>query len=163
PEHHRSIIILSDIEGLAYREIAEVLAIPMGTVMSRLHNARKRLREALGPTFLGLLLGVLLLAGLRGPALAPMSPSPPPPRPPAPPPGPPACGFGPGAAAPHRAPPPGPLAPAPPPATAPPARRSAGAAAEARGLGRIAHLRRGMRAPGPAPAVGASPAGGLRL
>ena len=42
-EHHRTIIILSDIEGLQYREIAEVLGIPMGTVMSRLHHARKRL------------------------------------------------------------------------------------------------------------------------
>jgi RNA polymerase sigma-70 factor (ECF subfamily) len=48
-EHHRAIIILSDIEGLQYREIAEVLGIPMGTVMSRLHHARKRLREVLGP------------------------------------------------------------------------------------------------------------------
>jgi RNA polymerase sigma-70 factor (ECF subfamily) len=46
---HRDIIMLSDIEGLSYKEIAEVLDIPMGTVMSRLHNARKRLRSALGP------------------------------------------------------------------------------------------------------------------
>jgi RNA polymerase sigma-70 factor (ECF subfamily) len=49
PTHHRAIIMLSDLEGLSYREIAEVLGIPMGTVMSRLHNARKRLRAALGP------------------------------------------------------------------------------------------------------------------
>ena len=49
PEHHRAIIMLSDLEGLSYREIADVLNIPMGTVMSRLHNARKRLRAALGP------------------------------------------------------------------------------------------------------------------
>ena len=48
PQHHRAIIMLSDLEGLSYREIAEVLGIPMGTVMSRLHNARKRLRAALG-------------------------------------------------------------------------------------------------------------------
>lgn len=48
-EDHRTIIMLSDIEGLSYREIADVLNIPMGTVMSRLHNARKRLRTALGP------------------------------------------------------------------------------------------------------------------
>jgi RNA polymerase sigma-70 factor (ECF subfamily) len=49
PEHHRAIIMLSDLEGLSYREIADVLNIPMGTVMSRLHNARKKMRSALGP------------------------------------------------------------------------------------------------------------------
>lgn len=61
PEHHRAIIMLSDLEGLSYREIADVLGIPMGTVMSRLHNARKRLRRVLG-TLLVLLL--VLLPGL---------------------------------------------------------------------------------------------------
>lgn len=64
PEHHRTIIMLSDLEGLSYREIAEVLDIPMGTVMSRLHNARKRLRGVLGP----LLAVLLVLAAL--PAVA---------------------------------------------------------------------------------------------
>jgi RNA polymerase sigma-70 factor (ECF subfamily) len=53
----RTIIMLSDIEGLTYREIAQVLNCPIGTVMSRLHNARKRLRKLLGP-----MLGVLVLA-----------------------------------------------------------------------------------------------------
>ena len=56
PLHHRTIIMLSDIEGLTYREIADVLRIPIGTVMSRLHNARKRLRTLLGP-----LLGLVLI------------------------------------------------------------------------------------------------------
>jgi hypothetical protein len=56
PLHHRTIIMLSDIEGLTYREIAEVLRIPIGTVMSRLHNARRRLRALLGP-----LLGLVLI------------------------------------------------------------------------------------------------------
>jgi RNA polymerase sigma-70 factor (ECF subfamily) len=60
PDHHRTIIMLSDVEGLSYREIAEVLEIPMGTVMSRLHHARKRLRQVLGPLFL-LVVGVLAL------------------------------------------------------------------------------------------------------
>jgi RNA polymerase sigma-70 factor (ECF subfamily) len=68
PPHHRAIIILSDIEGLSYREIAQVLGCPMGTVMSRLHNARKRLRALLGP-LLGLLVAVWL-AGSPVPAFA---------------------------------------------------------------------------------------------
>jgi RNA polymerase sigma-70 factor (ECF subfamily) len=72
-EQHRSIIILSDIEGLSYREIAEVLEVPMGTVMSRLHNARKRLRDSLGPGFLAVLLVVVaaLPAGAQVPAPVP--------------------------------------------------------------------------------------------
>jgi RNA polymerase sigma-70 factor (ECF subfamily) len=64
-EPHRTIIMLSDLEGLSYREIADVLHIPMGTVMSRLHNARQRLRRALGPLLLVLL---ALLAALGSPA-----------------------------------------------------------------------------------------------
>ncbi|MBI2162304.1 MAG: sigma-70 family RNA polymerase sigma factor [Candidatus Rokubacteria bacterium] len=65
PEHHRAIIMLSDLEGLSYREIAEVLGIPMGTVMSRLHNARKRLRQALGPLLILLLTILAVLAAAR--------------------------------------------------------------------------------------------------
>ena len=49
PRKARTIIMLSDVEGLSYREIAEVLNCPIGTVMSRLHNARKRLKGLLGP------------------------------------------------------------------------------------------------------------------
>ncbi len=49
PPKARAIIMLSDVEGLSYREIAEVLNCPIGTVMSRLHNARKRLKGLLGP------------------------------------------------------------------------------------------------------------------
>jgi hypothetical protein len=63
-EPHRAIIMLSDLEGLSYREIAEVLNIPMGTVMSRLHNARRRLRDALGPLLVLALLLALALAAL---------------------------------------------------------------------------------------------------
>jgi RNA polymerase sigma-70 factor, ECF subfamily len=64
PEHHRKIVVLSDLEGLSYREIADTLEIPMGTVMSRLHNARKRLRDALRPLLLVLLVLGALLARL---------------------------------------------------------------------------------------------------
>jgi len=61
---HRRIVVLSDIEGLSYKEIAEVLEIPMGTVMSRLHNARKRLKAALGPLLVLLVALVALAAPL---------------------------------------------------------------------------------------------------
>jgi len=40
-------IYLADIEGYPYREVAEILGIPIGTVMSRLHRGRERLRERL--------------------------------------------------------------------------------------------------------------------
>ncbi len=65
PPHHRAIIILSDIEGLSYREIADVLGCPIGTVMSRLHNARKRLRTVLAP-LLGVVLALWLALGPSG-------------------------------------------------------------------------------------------------
>jgi RNA polymerase sigma-70 factor, ECF subfamily len=63
-EDHRAIIMLSDVEGLSYREIAEVLDIPIGTVMSRLHNARRRLRTALGPLLAAVF--ALLLSWMPG-------------------------------------------------------------------------------------------------
>ena len=47
PEDHRSVVILADVEELSYKEIAEVLGCPIGTVMSRLHRARKALQERL--------------------------------------------------------------------------------------------------------------------
>lgn len=45
---HRAIVLLSDVEDLSYREIAEILEIPIGTVMSRLSRARRTLRHELG-------------------------------------------------------------------------------------------------------------------
>lgn len=44
---HRTIVVLRDLQGLAYEEIAEVLGIPIGTVRSRLSRAREALRQAL--------------------------------------------------------------------------------------------------------------------
>ncbi len=47
PPDWRMMVLLADVEELSYREIAEVMGVPQGTVMSRLHRARKRLRENL--------------------------------------------------------------------------------------------------------------------
>ena len=47
PEPFREVIDLVDLAGLSYEEAAAVLEIPQGTVMSRLHRGRKRIREAL--------------------------------------------------------------------------------------------------------------------
>lgn len=47
PYRYRSVIELVDIEGLSYRDAAEALQIPVGTVMSRLHRARRRIRDRL--------------------------------------------------------------------------------------------------------------------
>jgi len=46
PEAQRAAIFLAYVEGMAYREVAEILDIPVGTVMSRLASARARLAEA---------------------------------------------------------------------------------------------------------------------
>ena len=48
PEREREVLVLKEFEGLRYREIAELLGIPIGTVMSRLYTARRNLAEILG-------------------------------------------------------------------------------------------------------------------
>lgn len=47
PNDYRTVIILSDLEGYSYEEIADFVEIPIGTVRSRLHRGRKILRSAL--------------------------------------------------------------------------------------------------------------------
>lgn len=47
PEHHREVLILRESDGLSYEEIAELVDIPKGTVMSRLFHARKKMQAAL--------------------------------------------------------------------------------------------------------------------
>jgi len=47
PTHYREILLLCEVEEMAYREIAETLSIPIGTVMSRLSRARQALRVIL--------------------------------------------------------------------------------------------------------------------
>ena len=47
PENFRIPVLLADVEGFSYKEIAEMLTIPIGTVMSRLHRGRKALQKSL--------------------------------------------------------------------------------------------------------------------
>jgi RNA polymerase sigma-70 factor, ECF subfamily len=47
PEEFREIVVMRELEGMAYKEIAEVAGVPIGTVMSRLARARERLQQAL--------------------------------------------------------------------------------------------------------------------
>jgi RNA polymerase sigma-70 factor (ECF subfamily) len=47
PEYHRKVILLREIEGMSYEEMAEALDVPKGTIMSRLFHARKKMQEAL--------------------------------------------------------------------------------------------------------------------
>jgi RNA polymerase sigma-70 factor, ECF subfamily len=47
PESFRLAVLLADVEGFSYKEIAEILDVPIGTVMSRLHRGRRALQKAL--------------------------------------------------------------------------------------------------------------------
>lgn len=49
PEEYRTAVELCDVEGLDYKEAAEALEIPLGTIRSRLYRGRRMLRELLGP------------------------------------------------------------------------------------------------------------------
>jgi RNA polymerase sigma-70 factor (ECF subfamily) len=49
PFEYREAVVLREVHGYSYKEIAEVAGVPIGTVMSRLARARQRLRDALAP------------------------------------------------------------------------------------------------------------------
>jgi RNA polymerase sigma-70 factor (ECF subfamily) len=49
PQDYRVVVVLADIEGMKYKEIADALECPIGTVMSRLFRARRQLEERLAP------------------------------------------------------------------------------------------------------------------
>ena len=48
PEAFRMAVLLADVEGFSYKEIAEITDVPIGTVMSRIHRGRRALQKALG-------------------------------------------------------------------------------------------------------------------
>ena len=50
PAEYREVIVLRELEGLSYKEIADVASVPAGTVMSRLARARRQLQESLAGT-----------------------------------------------------------------------------------------------------------------
>ena len=50
PEQFRMAVILADVEGFSYKEIAEILDVPIGTVMSRIHRGRRALQKSCGTT-----------------------------------------------------------------------------------------------------------------
>ncbi len=47
PEQFRMAVLLADVEGFSYKEIAEIMDVPVGTVMSRLHRGRRQLQKRL--------------------------------------------------------------------------------------------------------------------
>jgi len=47
PEQFRIAVLLADVEGFSYKEIAQITEVPIGTVMSRLHRGRKALEKRL--------------------------------------------------------------------------------------------------------------------
>jgi RNA polymerase sigma-70 factor (ECF subfamily) len=49
PEQFRLAVLLSDVEQFSYKEIADIMGVPIGTVMSRIHRGRKALQKALAP------------------------------------------------------------------------------------------------------------------
>src|SRR5207302_5798627 len=47
PPAYRAAVLLTDVEGFSYKETADILDVPVGTVMSRLHRGRQRLQKSL--------------------------------------------------------------------------------------------------------------------
>lgn len=62
PEHYREVVLLCDVHEFAYKEAAEILQIPIGTIMSRLNRARTQLRKSLAEVANGYGIGLTTLA-----------------------------------------------------------------------------------------------------
>jgi RNA polymerase sigma-70 factor (ECF subfamily) len=53
PERYLRVVLLFDVHGFSYKEIAGIVGVPLGTVMSRLHRGRKALKERMAPAVAG--------------------------------------------------------------------------------------------------------------
>ena len=51
PSYHRGVIVMREIEGLSYEEMAEAMGVSKGTIMSRLFHARQKLQKALADCY----------------------------------------------------------------------------------------------------------------
>ena len=47
PHHYRMAVLMVDLQGLSYQEVADALAVPIGTIMSRLYRGRKKIEKSL--------------------------------------------------------------------------------------------------------------------
>lgn len=63
PDEFRSAVVLRDVEGLEYEAIAEILAVPVGTVRSRIHRGREALKEIVGRALRGAPIAMRLEGG----------------------------------------------------------------------------------------------------
>ncbi|MGB0679923.1 MAG: RNA polymerase sigma factor [Polyangiales bacterium] len=52
-EHHRAVIVLREVEGMSYEQMAQVLEVPKGTIMSRLFHARRKMQQELAAYLAG--------------------------------------------------------------------------------------------------------------
>ncbi|MBK8809478.1 MAG: sigma-70 family RNA polymerase sigma factor [Acidobacteria bacterium] len=62
PEHYRAVVLLADVHEFDYKEVAQVLDVPIGTVMSRLSRGRAQLRKSLAAVAVGYGIGISKIA-----------------------------------------------------------------------------------------------------
>lgn len=63
PSYHRGVILMREVEGMSYEEMAEAMCVSKGTIMSRLFHARRKLQAALGPYYVSELGGLSCSTG----------------------------------------------------------------------------------------------------